>query len=160
MTSDDTAPRGARDAARAVHLSVLDWAPDFVTTMTDVLGERATAIRRNGGRWDIVFSLLRADGARIQSSAPFTPGQPSNEAGPTWKLRQLAADVWEVSPSVNLIGAYHGFLVIRGVPCPAPWQDGGGGRARSCSGRGIAACVSTEPSTDPLGTACAALDCP
>lgn len=35
----------------------------------------------------------------------------------------ITGDVWAVSPSLNIPGVLHGFVVLYGVPTPAPWEQ-------------------------------------
>jgi hypothetical protein len=38
-------------------------------------------------------------------------------------LSPITGDVWALSPSLNLPGVLHGFVVLYGVPTPAPWES-------------------------------------
>ena len=38
-------------------------------------------------------------------------------------LSPITGDVWALSPSLNLPGVLHGFVVLYGVPTPAPWEQ-------------------------------------
>lgn len=35
----------------------------------------------------------------------------------------ITGDVWALSPSLNVPGELHGFVVLYGVPTPAPWEQ-------------------------------------
>lgn len=35
----------------------------------------------------------------------------------------ITGDVWALSPSLNVPGSLHGFVVLYGVPTPAPWEQ-------------------------------------
>lgn len=35
---------------------------------------------------------------------------------------QISAGVWSLFPSLNVPGVVHGFVVLHGVPNPAPWE--------------------------------------
>jgi len=37
-------------------------------------------------------------------------------------LRQLGPGTWRVAPSVNIPGQIHAFVILCGVPDPAPWE--------------------------------------
>lgn len=41
----------------------------------------------------------------------------------TFGAQLLASGVWTLDPSLNLPGLIHGFVVLYGVPDPAPWED-------------------------------------
>ena len=48
----------------------------------------------------------------------------TNEGGlAQFQIRPIAAGVWTISPSLNIPGQLHAFLVIHGVPEPAPWES-------------------------------------
>lgn len=34
----------------------------------------------------------------------------------------VTAGVWAITPSLNALGLIHGFVVLHGVPDPAPWE--------------------------------------
>jgi hypothetical protein len=35
---------------------------------------------------------------------------------------QISSGVWAITPSLNVPGQLHAFVVIRDVPSPAPWE--------------------------------------
>lgn len=35
---------------------------------------------------------------------------------------RITTDVWAITPSLNVAGAIHAFVVLYGVPDPAPWE--------------------------------------
>jgi hypothetical protein len=39
-----------------------------------------------------------------------------------FKPKRICAGVWALTPSFNVEGVLHAFLVIHGVPDPAPWE--------------------------------------
>lgn len=40
----------------------------------------------------------------------------------SFHVRKVWSGVWALSPSLNLPGVFHGYLVLSGVPEPAPWE--------------------------------------
>jgi hypothetical protein len=40
----------------------------------------------------------------------------------TYGAERVTAGVWAITPSLNVVGVIHGFVVIHGVPDPAPWE--------------------------------------
>ncbi len=37
-------------------------------------------------------------------------------------IRKVALGLWTLNPSLNIPGAFHGYVVVHGVPDPAPWE--------------------------------------
>lgn len=40
----------------------------------------------------------------------------------TFGAIRITAGVWALTPSLNVSGALHGYVVLHGVPDPAPWE--------------------------------------
>lgn len=40
----------------------------------------------------------------------------------TYGATRVTAGVWAIEPSLNMSGVIHGFVVVYGVPDPAPWE--------------------------------------
>jgi hypothetical protein len=38
-----------------------------------------------------------------------------------FRIKEISAGVWALSPSLNIQGFIHSFVIIYGVPTPAPW---------------------------------------
>jgi hypothetical protein len=41
----------------------------------------------------------------------------------TYGLDQITKGAWAMDPSLNAEGVIHGFIVLHGVPDPAPWEQ-------------------------------------
>ena len=70
--------------------------------------------------------LLLFFGAALLLPVPVRLGAPVIR--PTGELESFGAtritdDVWALSPSLNVPGSLHGFVVLYGVPTPAPWDQ-------------------------------------
>ncbi len=114
------------DYSKAIHQSFPAWVDTFGQVMS-TKADACTAVRAADGRWDLILVLFRGDGQRVQSSVPINPGGAPVIAGEEmskWGLVQLGPFVWALTPSLNS-GDYHGFVVVRNVPDPAPWASTG-----------------------------------
>ena len=40
----------------------------------------------------------------------------------TYGAVRVVEGVWAITPSLNVVGVIHGFVVVYGVPDPAPWE--------------------------------------
>jgi hypothetical protein len=76
-------------------------------------------------RWNETALLLKVDRAGdialpIDSEGP----RASEETGEleAFGLNQIAPGFWALSPSLNLPGVLHCFVLIFDVPVPAPWE--------------------------------------
>jgi hypothetical protein len=38
-----------------------------------------------------------------------------------FKIKEISSGVWALAPSLNIEGFIHAFVIIYGVPTPAPW---------------------------------------
>jgi hypothetical protein len=122
MTSMATIAPVPANYAQAVHHSFPVWRNTFVH-VTLAKTDACTAVRAQDGRWDLILVLFRGDGERIQVALPINPGGPPvvvNEEMTKWGFVQLGPSVWALVPSLDT-GNYHGFVVVRNVPEPAPW---------------------------------------
>jgi hypothetical protein len=56
---------------------------------------------------------------------PLKTGEPIFQDGEveTFGAEQITAGVWALDPSVNIPMFVHGFVVLFGVPEPAPWEN-------------------------------------
>jgi hypothetical protein len=54
-----------------------------------------------------------------------TVGEPviCNHAIEAFQMRRICAGVWAMAPSLNIPGVIHAFVVLHGVPEPAPWEQ-------------------------------------
>jgi hypothetical protein len=55
---------------------------------------------------------------------PVRKGAPeaTDEEVITYGAVRVTAGVWAITPSLNIDGFIHGFVVLYGVPDPAPWE--------------------------------------
>lgn len=60
---------------------------------------------------------------------PVQTGEPLIERVPlqqdelmAYGAEQITFDVWAINPSLNVVGLIHAFMVLHGVPSPAPWE--------------------------------------
>lgn len=55
---------------------------------------------------------------------PVRLGEPevTDEEVITYGAVRVVEGVWAITPSLNLVGFIHGFVVVYGVPDPAPWE--------------------------------------
>lgn len=55
---------------------------------------------------------------------PIAPGGPviADTGVVAFGAAKIARGLWEVSPSLNMQGEVHAFIVLYGVPDPAPWE--------------------------------------
>ena len=91
------------------------------------LGECAVrGARDSAGRawWQLWALVRRADsGDPFYVAVPVNPGGPYLEVGPsgrrTWGLTRVADGVWQVSPSIDVLGA----LREDGTRAPSPWHE-------------------------------------
>jgi|WetSurSiteA1Bulk_404760.scaffolds.fasta_scaffold07990_2 hypothetical protein len=113
------------DYATAVHHNVVVWMSTFAQVMS-AKSDACTAVRAPDGRWDLILVLFRGDGKRIQTTVPINPGGAPiivGEEMTKWGFLPLGSSVWTLTPSLDS-GDYHGFVVVRNVPLPAPWEPG------------------------------------
>lgn len=48
--------------------------------------------------------------------------QLEQQVGFAFGAQRITAGVWALNPSLNAEGAIHAFIVLHGVPDPAPWE--------------------------------------
>ena len=48
--------------------------------------------------------------------------QVENDELTAYGAERITRDVWAITPSLNAVGIIHGFVVLHGVPDPAPWE--------------------------------------
>ena len=74
------------------------------------------------GRPDHIGIVLDQD---VEFALPVVLGPPELFVDGVEKfgLTQIVPGVWAVSPSLNLTGLVHAFLVLYDVPDPAPWEQ-------------------------------------
>jgi hypothetical protein len=56
---------------------------------------------------------------------PIVAGKPKIGIGgdvESFGAKRIAAGLWALSPSLNIPEVIHGFIVLHGVPDPAPWE--------------------------------------
>lgn len=103
------------DASAPVCQMFFHFRPNLLTDEDDVLA----------CDWSADGLLLLRFGARllpvpVRAGAPvITPAGDLEAFGAT----PITGDVWALSPSLNVPGALHGFVVLYGVPTPAPWEQ-------------------------------------
>jgi hypothetical protein len=95
----------------------------FERDFVNYQGEALVCGWSDGGMLMLLFGAAAAGGALLP--VPVRAGNPI--IAPTGELEAFGAtpitgDVWALSPSLNVPGALHGFVVLYNVPTPAPWQ--------------------------------------
>ena len=45
-----------------------------------------------------------------------------DDAVETFQAREISSGLWSLSPSLNLPGILHAFVILYDVPSPAPWE--------------------------------------
>lgn len=108
------------DPSQAVCLLVVPWR-DAPLTFADECG---LAVRFSNAKMEIVFEMVDEDGVRELPLAVDVNDPVIDERGvlKAFHVRPLARGVWALAPSLHVPGALHAFVVLTGVPDPAPWQ--------------------------------------
>lgn len=92
------------------------WEPHYLDFQGDELVCGTTA--------DGVLMLLVGGGTGLVP-LPVRAGEPviaPNGQLEAFGALQITPDVWALAPSLNVPGTLHGFVVLYGVPTPAPWE--------------------------------------
>ena len=131
------------DYAQVIHTNFPAWQRGFVQAMT-ARTDACFAVPDRAGQWSLILTLVRGDGLLVQCNVPVGP-EPLAVDGKMmrWGLARLGparargargawvgrvgpqspqGDVWAVQPSIVTSG-YHGFVILRDVPDPAPWES-------------------------------------
>lgn len=66
--------------------------------------------------------LLRPEVSPLQVSIEDAPKVDGDGALLAFGAEQITRDVWALTPSLNAPGLIHAFVVLYGVPDPAPWE--------------------------------------
>jgi hypothetical protein len=108
---------GRDPANRVLHL-VADWMPEG--NVAEYHGDGIVA-----ALWGSTLAV--SVGGNLFSFAakpgPALVKDPATMAMEHWGLERLGPGVWAVQPSVVVPGAIHAYIVLRGVPEPAPFGD-------------------------------------
>jgi hypothetical protein len=109
------------DYGQAIHQNFPIWQLNFASVTTSRT-DACFAVEDGPGKWSLILMLARGDGMRFQIQIPIGP-QPMaiGERMVCWGIARLGPGIWAVQPSV-LTEGYHGFVVLRNVPDPAPWE--------------------------------------
>jgi hypothetical protein len=109
------------DYGQAIHQNFPLWQPNFACVATSD-ADACFAVEDGPGRWSLILALVRGDRRRFQIQIPIGPKPMETDEGMAcWGVAKLAPSVWAVQPSI-LAEGYHGFVILRGVPDPAPWE--------------------------------------
>lgn len=112
------------EGPNTIYQSVVMWLPSFAAVMT-ANHDAFTALRDEDELlWNFHFKVHKRDGKAVTTQIPFNANGPRVVLGDQllrWGTIHMGPGVWVLSESIHVEGYYHGFVVLRGVPEPAPW---------------------------------------
>ena len=114
------------DVSLVTIMSCPFWLPTPEDVAEAKTGDRCSARRGSDGMWALYFSVIGANMKRVCFAVAFNPGgrHVVDNLGniSKWGVIKLGPTVWALTPTVSMHHVYNGFIVLRKVPDPAPWE--------------------------------------
>jgi hypothetical protein len=71
----------------------------------------------------VLLTFIHEDGVRQEIPLAVSPDGPEvDQVTTTFHIRKVCRGVWALAPSLNVPGQLHAYVVLHGVPEPAPWE--------------------------------------
>lgn len=102
---------------------IATWSPSFRELMTSKGDDRCFALQ-HAGQWSLQLAVQDEERRlTLTLDVGAEAIEPEDKRVVQWGLLKIGPTVWTLHRSIHFVGLYHAYVVLRGVPEPAPWED-------------------------------------
>jgi hypothetical protein len=105
----------------------------FLSVVEAELGDPAASVGLLFVRWELgsmmsahwergLLVLRPGDGSEVKLQVSLEAPVVTWDGLEAFHVRRICDGVWALAPSLNIPGELHAFVVLHGVPDPAPWE--------------------------------------